>query len=146
MLHSWLFRLLKRPLIRLNSRTVPPDGASGDSGLDSRPNVVPGEVFETNINFLYQLEKPFRKTIKRKWKFPSDDIGEQNRNKVGFTTMFFDCNDEVLCRDRFLFDAKELKWNLYSWVNACFSIWTIWQRSDLNFNRTAGSTVVLART
>ena len=127
MWHSLLFRQLKRPLIRLSSRTVPPDGASG---LSSRPNVVPDQVFETNINFLHQLEKDLRKTFKRKWKFPSDDKTEENRNKGWF-------QDYSLSHKKYNWRniKKRLKWNLNSWTNVCFFIWIIWPRSDLNFKK-----------
>ena len=80
------FRRLKLPRIRLDSRTIAPKGASA---LEPRPNVVPDQAFETNINFLHQLEKDLRKTFQRKWKFPSDDQSEENRKKVCFITLCF---------------------------------------------------------
>lgn len=81
-----MLRKINRSSIRLKSQDTPPDGASS---LNSRPSVVPGHIFDTNINFLYQLEKDFRKTFKKTWKFPTDEIMQENQIKLDKRMLFY---------------------------------------------------------
>merc|ERR1712131_358173 len=77
---------INRRLTRQKSQTPPDDVSSLSS---SRPNVVPNQVFDTNINYLYQLEKSFRTSFRKSTGFPTDEITDGNRFKLEKRMLFY---------------------------------------------------------
>merc|ERR1712131_79299 len=77
---------INRRLTRQKSQTPPDDVSSFSS---SRPNVVPNQVFDTNINYLYQLEKSFRTSFRKSTGFPADEITDGIRFKLEKRMLFY---------------------------------------------------------